>query len=55
MRILVTGGAGAGAQVLLQACLDAGVGPVVHAPNSPYCAAKAAGDVIAGAVTGGVR
>jgi len=58
----------AGVQVLLQACLDAGVGPVVHvstdevygsvesgswteqaplAPNSPYSAAKAGGDLIA--------
>jgi dTDP-glucose 4,6-dehydratase len=59
----------AGVQVLLQACLDAGVGPVVQvstdevygsiasgswteqaplAPNSPYSAAKAGGDLIAG-------
>src|SRR6202044_2810986 len=59
-----------GVQVLLQACLDAGVGPVVQvstdevygsiasgswteqaplAPNSPYSAAKAGGDLIAGA------
>ena len=58
----------AGVQVLLQACLDAGVGPVVQvstdevygsipagswtedaplAPNSPYSAAKAGGDLIA--------
>jgi dTDP-glucose 4,6-dehydratase len=58
----------AGVQVLMQACLDAGVGPVVQvstdevygsiasgswteqaplAPNSPYSAAKAGGDLIA--------
>jgi dTDP-glucose 4,6-dehydratase len=58
----------AGVQVLLQACLDAGTGPVVQvstdevygsiasgswteqsplAPNSPYSAAKAGGDLIA--------
>src|SRR6202044_325336 len=58
----------AGVQVLLQACLDAGVGPVVQvstdevygsiaegswaedaplAPNSPYSAAKAGGDLMA--------
>jgi dTDP-glucose 4,6-dehydratase len=60
----------AGVQVLLQACLDAGTGPVVQvstdevygsiasgswtetaplAPNSPYAAAKAGGDLMAGA------
>jgi dTDP-glucose 4,6-dehydratase len=60
----------AGVQVLLQACLEAGVGPVVQVstdevygsigsgswaegapvePNSPYAAAKAGGDLIAGA------
>jgi dTDP-glucose 4,6-dehydratase len=60
----------AGVQVLLQACLEAGVGPVVQVstdevygsissgswaegapvePNSPYSAAKAGGDLIAGA------
>ena len=60
----------AGVQVLLQACLDAGVEPVVQVstdevygsvasgswteqaplqPNSPYSAAKAGGDLLAGA------
>jgi dTDP-glucose 4,6-dehydratase len=59
-----------GTQMLLQACLDAGTGRIVHvstdevygsietgswaedapiAPNSPYSAAKAGGDLLAGA------